>query len=77
MHHKGAIYTGWTLGAGLEHALSDNWTVRAEYSFSDLGSKSFTWYQAPLTPAGPYNVQGQYHMDLKLHDFNVGIAYRF
>lgn len=29
--------TGWTLGAGVEHALTDNWTVRGEYRYSDYG----------------------------------------
>lgn len=29
--------TGWTLGAGVEHALTENWTVRGEYRYSDYG----------------------------------------
>jgi len=27
--------TGWTLGAGLEYALTERWTVRGEYRYSD------------------------------------------
>lgn len=34
--------TGWTVGAGLEHALWDNWTVKAEYDYLDLGTHSIT-----------------------------------
>jgi outer membrane immunogenic protein len=30
--------TGWTLGAGLEAALSPNWTAKVEYLYVDLGS---------------------------------------
>ncbi len=30
--------TGWTLGGGLEVALSQNWTVKAEYLYVDLGN---------------------------------------
>jgi outer membrane immunogenic protein len=32
---------GWTVGAGLEYAVSQNWTVGAEYDYLDLGSR--TW----------------------------------
>ena len=28
---------GWTLGAGLEYALTQNWTVKGEYLYYDLG----------------------------------------
>lgn len=34
--------TGWTAGAGIEWALGDNWTVRAEYDFVGLQDTSFT-----------------------------------
>jgi outer membrane immunogenic protein len=29
---------GWTVGAGVEFALSGNWTAKAEYLYVDLGS---------------------------------------
>jgi outer membrane immunogenic protein len=32
--------TGWVAGAGLEYALVNNWTIRAEYLFVNLGSNS-------------------------------------
>ncbi|QFR32891.1 outer membrane protein [Ancylobacter sp. TS-1] len=28
---------GWTVGGGLEYALTNNWTVKAEYLYMDLG----------------------------------------
>jgi len=29
---------GWTLGAGVEYALSDKWSVRGEYRYTDYGT---------------------------------------
>ncbi len=29
---------GWTIGGGLEYALFNNWSVRAEYRYADFGS---------------------------------------
>lgn len=29
---------GWTVGGGLEYALTDNWSIRGEYRYSDYGS---------------------------------------
>jgi len=31
---------GWTLGAGLEYAITDNITVKGEYAYVDLGDKT-------------------------------------
>jgi outer membrane immunogenic protein len=33
--------TGWTAGAGLEHALASNLTIRMEYRYTDLGEVSY------------------------------------
>jgi outer membrane immunogenic protein len=30
--------TGWTVGGGIEYALTNNWSIRAEYRFSDFGT---------------------------------------
>jgi outer membrane immunogenic protein len=34
----GNTSTGWTIGAGVELALTGNWTVKAEYLYVDLGT---------------------------------------
>ena len=33
--------TGWTIGAGLAYALTDNWIANAEYRYADFGSKTY------------------------------------
>jgi outer membrane immunogenic protein len=58
-------YVGWTLGAGLEHAMTDNLLLRAEFNYSDLGNKTFD------TSAGVHRV------DLTSHEWRLGVAYKF
>jgi len=38
---KDDILIGWTAGAGVEHAVTDNILIRGEYRYSDFGSKNF------------------------------------
>jgi outer membrane immunogenic protein len=36
------VKTGWTVGGGIEHMLTQNWTVKAEALYVDLGKSSVT-----------------------------------
>ena len=47
---------GWTAGAGLEYALTDNWSVRAEYDYLGFGSKQLS-FATPVTTNADLNVQ--------------------
>lgn len=61
---------GWTIGYGTEFALSQNWTVRAETNYYDLGTKRF---ELPTVSSGPELV------DVRNRGFisTVGVNYRF
>jgi outer membrane immunogenic protein len=61
---------GWTLGAGLEFALAQNWTAKAEYLYADLGSFNCGG-ACGVPPIGPDNVT------LRTNIFRGGINYRF
>jgi outer membrane immunogenic protein len=39
---KNTTGEGWTIGGGLEYALTNHWTVRTEYLYADLGKTTFT-----------------------------------
>lgn len=62
--------TGWTVGAGAEYALWDNWSVKAEYNYIDLGTRTVT----TTSPAGP-----PLPADAKVteHMIKLGASYRF
>ncbi|MBB6308299.1 outer membrane protein [Xanthobacter tagetidis] len=39
--NQSQTHVGWTAGAGVEYALTDHWTAKAEYLYTDLGSKYY------------------------------------
>ena len=71
---KSETKTGWTVGGGLELMLTQNWTMKAEYLYIDLGSIDVALADdACLHESKPRGFDG----DLDLHTFKVGFNYRF
>lgn len=60
--------TGWTIGAGVDYAVTDNLIARVEYRYTDYGDAR---YDIPGFPGEETRV------DLKTHDVRIGIAYKF
>jgi outer membrane immunogenic protein len=61
---------GWMVGAGFEHAFGGNWSVKAEYNFSQFGHRDVDL----CTPFGDCDV---YRIKQHVHLFKVGLNYRF
>ncbi len=61
-------HTGWTAGVGVEYALSQNWTVRGEYRYSDYGTQNYAM------PA-PGGLGTDVH--LTNHQLALGVNYKF
>ncbi|WP_336287753.1 MULTISPECIES: outer membrane protein [unclassified Bartonella] len=57
------MMVGYTVGAGVDFAMIDNIIMRAEYRYSDFGTKKF--------------LNEQYDTSYKTNDFRVGVAYKF
>lgn len=60
---------GWTLGAGIEYAVSNNWTVRGEYRYTDYGS----YKNASLVAFPGFS----YKHDPRDHAVRLGLSYKF
>jgi outer membrane immunogenic protein len=58
--HDSVVKGGWTAGAGVEASLGNNWSVKAEYLFIDLGSRSFSAVNP--TGFGPSTFVQTYHI---------------
>lgn len=67
-------YLGWTIGAGLEAMLTNNWLVRAEYRYADFGKETANYI---FNPAAAPVESGLARTSLKTHNINVGLAYKF
>jgi outer membrane immunogenic protein len=64
--------TGWTLGGGIEYAVTNNWTIKGEYLHVDLGT-STTTYTGGGGGALNYRVRHANTDDI----IRVGVNYKF
>ncbi|EJF75405.1 porin family protein [Bartonella alsatica] len=60
---KTKTFVGYTVGGGVDFAMTDNVLLRAEYRYSDFGKKEF--------------VKDNNKFSYKTNDFRVGVAYKF
>jgi outer membrane immunogenic protein len=58
---------GWTVGGGVEYAITNNWSVRGEYRYTDFG------HQTDALPAVAASVD---HHEIE-HAVRVGFSYKF
>lgn len=61
--------TGWTVGAGVDYAATDNLIVRLEYRYTDYGRKDFSGSDAFVI----LDTENK----LKTNDIRLGVAYKF
>ena len=67
--------TGYTVGGGVEYAATQNFTVKLEYLYTDLGDfdDSTTLVGDPVLPDGTYSIDG----DVSFHTVKLGVNYKF
>ncbi|MDC9824260.1 porin family protein [Devosia sp. ZB163] len=61
---------GWTIGAGVEYALTDNITFKTEYLFTDLGSEEIINFD-------DYGIDFTADSDVAFHVVRAGINFQF
>jgi outer membrane immunogenic protein len=65
--------TGWTAGAGVEWAFQNNWTLRGEYLYYDLGSVDHVLTD-PTAPNAAINARAEYHGNIVRAALNYKFA---
>jgi outer membrane immunogenic protein len=68
--------TGWTAGAGLEYAFTNNWLARVEYLYADFGTANSTMVAIPAAVPGFFT---NFAEPEKLTEqvVRAGISYKF
>lgn len=65
--------TGWTVGGGLQYAITNNWSIRAEYRYSDFGHTIDYPFATIISPFSILSVQ--HHVTQNQVQF--GLSYKF
>ncbi len=63
-------HVGWTAGLGIEHALSDRFSVRVEYSHVDLGEETTSYSLGD-------RITIDKDVDVKFDAIKIGASYKF
>jgi outer membrane immunogenic protein len=63
---------GWTIGAGVDAKIAENWSFRVEYLYARFEDQEFTY---DFTPVGGNLVVSE--SDIENHTIRGGIAYHF
>jgi len=71
------IATGWSAGGGIEYGFANNWSLKVEYLFVNLGSDSFT--ATATAPGNPGQGLSTFatDFDVSFHVARAGFNYRF
>lgn len=67
-HSYRTTHTGWTVGLGVEHAIRDKWAVRADYRYSDFGTRRIDTQFFRIIDIDA---------TLRIHDFRLGLVRKF
>ncbi|MGH6676575.1 MAG: outer membrane protein [Xanthobacteraceae bacterium] len=63
------LRTGWTVGAGLEYALDDNWSAKIEYDYLGFGAQNMN-FTTPLESVSS-------NAGLNVQEIKAGLNFRF
>jgi len=60
-------HIGWTIGSGIEYALTDSLVLRSEYLYADFNDEDYEYFDGFVTS----------EVELQTHTFRVGAAWKF
>jgi outer membrane immunogenic protein len=69
----GTTIVGWTAGAGIEYAVTSNWSIKGEYLYTDFGRQSVNELNLPGFPTFTQTTFN----NMKVTIARAGLNYRF
>jgi opacity protein-like surface antigen len=70
---NGFVTPGWTVGAGLERALTSAWSVKLEYDYLSFRDQDVA---TPYVPPNPFGTAPTTTISQHVHQFKLGLNYR-
>ena len=67
---------GWTVGAGVEHALVGNWTIKGEYDYLAFGDTRFSVPASLVSPGALVVPLTSSNVSQDIHQFKIGVNYK-
>jgi outer membrane immunogenic protein len=70
---------GWTAGGGIDYAVTNNWSVFAEYRYTSFGTVGNTWLDTAVFTTAPGLAGGSLFSNrtLSQNQVQVGFSYKF
>jgi outer membrane immunogenic protein len=68
---------GWTVGGGVQYCITEHWSARVEYRYTDLGCVDFNTAATEFGVPSPEVFTGHHEACLTYHSVTAGIAYEF
>ena len=68
---------GWALGGGVEYAFTNNWTIKGEYLYADLGKSNFSSVGNLAAATFFPGAVASGHISYNASIFRAGVNYKF
>ena len=65
------------MGGGVEYAFTNNWTIRGEYLYADLGKSNFSSVGNAFAAANFPGVYASGHISYNASIFRAAVNYKF
>jgi outer membrane immunogenic protein len=68
---------GWTVGGGIEYAVTNNWSIRAEYRYSDFGNFTDAPFPSAVLSTSGLPASAAVQHNWTQNQVQVGFSYKF
>lgn len=67
---------GYAFGAGIDYAINNNWVIKTEYIYANLGTFKSEYFNINGSE-GQQTAKRTYKNDMAIHNLRLGVSYKF